>query len=516
MRDKRILLLIVIGFSALALYLFSFLANKTALSGSEKLTDNIRKKVIYDKNNNPKLVIPLTIDSATELALTNSLDIQIAKYDAYRSRTKLKKAESIFDTFLNSEADYTDDKGKLASTISDIQTRTKSFSIGLEKTFPSGSTIALDAEDSRTSSNLSTIALSPYYETSGSITLTQSVGKNFFGVSDRAGIKITKIDIENSEYSSLNDIENTIYDIQLAYWTLTLKEEVLKIRYEMLDEAEKLYKVYKDKYEQGLVEEVDIFAVQANLKRRENEILAAKLEKEIANNNLLFLLNQGNTGIQIQPLDSLNTTPIDKDSHQELKAAIANRRDYKILQNELKSSDIDLVVKKNSLWPEIDLEASFKKNGISKSETRAFRDMNEEDNSEVYLGISFKVPLENREARSELKEAKLYKEQLLLSLKRIERLILKDVYNKVTQVNNLKNQVELYYSIVELQNGKLQEELKRFNYGRSDSDIVIRYEEDLLSSKLNLAQALFQYRISLIDLDLSKNALLSKYWSNKI
>ncbi len=215
-------------------------------------------------------------------------------------------------------------------------------------------------------------------------------------------------------------------------------------------------------------------------------------------------------------MDNLKIKLINKEIGTELKEAIENRRDYKTIMNNIESKNIDIKIKKNSLWPEIDLEASFTKNGIKSNENNAWSDITRENNSETYVGINFNIPLENREARSELKKAQLYKEQLLLSFKRVERLILKEVHNRVRSVNSLKNQAELYNSIVELQQNKLHEETKRFNYGRSDSDTVIRYEEDLLNAELKLAITLYDYRISLVDLAITKNNLLDEDWISQL
>ena len=56
------------------------------------------------------LPIKLSLKGVSDLALANSLDIQIAKFDAYRERTSLKKEESIFDTFLKAHVSYFRDK----------------------------------------------------------------------------------------------------------------------------------------------------------------------------------------------------------------------------------------------------------------------------------------------------------------------------------------------------------------------------------------------------------------------
>jgi outer membrane protein TolC len=101
-------------------------------------------------------------------------------------------------------------------------------------------------------------------------------------------------------------------------------------------------------------------------------------------------------------------------------------------------------------------------------------------------------------------------------LKRIERIIFRDINNNVTQVNTLANQVETNKKIVRLQERKLKAEEVKLQYGRSSSDIIIRFQEDLLNARLNLARALFSYRIALINLERNKNTLLSKYWKGKL
>jgi len=53
-------------------------------------------------------------------------------------------------------------------------------------------------------------------------------------------------------------------------------------------------------------------------------------------------------------------------------------------------------------------------------------------------------------------------------------------------------------------------------YGRSSSDIIIRFQEDLLGARLRLEEALFSYRKAIINLERNKNTLLSKYWQGKI
>jgi len=58
----------------------------------------------------PTEIIELSLEDVSRLAIENSLDIQIAQYDTYISRTSLDDARSIFDTIFSAEASYNRNK----------------------------------------------------------------------------------------------------------------------------------------------------------------------------------------------------------------------------------------------------------------------------------------------------------------------------------------------------------------------------------------------------------------------
>ncbi|MCP4653188.1 MAG: TolC family protein [Candidatus Omnitrophica bacterium] len=457
--------------------------------------------------------VEVSLDTVMHLALTNSLDIQIAKYDTYIKRVDLSAAESIFDTLLNLEASYLKDKAPPSSTVSSTKKIEKTYLASLTKKMPTGTTLTLSGGDFRSDSDSGASLMNPYHKSFAGISLGQSLGKNFFGLADRALIKITKIDIENAVYSSLDDIEYILYQVQVAYWNLALKQEELKVKRSMLGEARRLHRIYKDKYQIGTAESTALFAMAANEKIREAEVLTARLEEEKAKNDLLCLLNEGNMSIKLKTADPLAMEPQNYDFYESLKVAIASRRDYRRVSNALRANGVDLKVKRNALWPEIDLEASFTKNGLSRKFSDAISQVPNQDNPQIYFGIKLQIPLENNLAKSDLRKTQLQNEQLLLSLKQTERLILKGIANEVKEVNTASSQLELAEAVVQLQQSKLDMELKSLGYGRSSSDLIIRYQDDLLLAKLSHAYAFFQYRIAQINLQLAKNTLLKQYWS---
>jgi len=390
------------------------------------------------------------------------------------------------------------------------------LSLGLEKKLSTGTTLSLDTTANKIRTNSGYTTLNPYNEALVELTVKQEIGKNFFGLANRADIKLTELDIENSEFTSLDDIEEILYKAQKAYWNLVLKSEEVEIREDIFKTAKRLHQIYENKHSIGLVEESELLAIEALVYTRESDLIVANLAQETAKNDLLFLLNEGDFKSKIKPKDKLSAEPSVVNLYQALKESVDSRRDYKRIKNELKKSEINLVVKENALWPQIDLEATFARNNINADRGSAWGGLLDNANDQIELTLTIEVPLENREAKSELEKVRLEDGQLLLRLKRVERLILQEINDKVNQVNSSDNQIRLYQSIIKLHKKKLDNQIKRIGYGRSNADTLIQYEDDLLKAKLALATNFYVYKVSLIELDLVKNVLLGKYWEEPL
>ena len=455
------------------------------------------------------------IESITRAALRNNLSIQIAKLDAYIQRNNIGEAESIFDTFVNANVSYDKNKKDIASVLRGTSSTTNNYSLGISKEIPSGTTINVNTRNQRRWSNSPFYAVNPNTEANVKVSLTQPLAKNFFGLVDRGNIKITKLDVKNSDFVSLDEIERSLERVQIAYWKLVLRYRGLKIKEDILNEAKRLYSIYQRKIKTGLVEEPDLLAAKANVSLCENNVLKSQMQLKEAQDDLLYLVNL-DSKIDIVPLDSLDTKVGKFDFYRELKEALSTRRDYKIAKNKLLSENINLVLKRNSLWPQVDLSASFDKNGIDSRYKKAWSEVSNDNHSEWYVGVNVGFSLERRREKAQYNKAKLSEARAIIIIKRIERLIFKEISSSVTELNIISTQVNTNRKIVRLQEQKLKAEEERLKYGRSSSDVIIRFQNDVLNARLGLADSLYYYHIALINLQRNKNTLLSKYWKGAI
>jgi len=463
-----------------------------------------------------KRKIELTLEKVSQLALINNLDIQITKYDAYIKCNNIYDAISIFDSILNASISYEDDQLQRTSTLGATKSKTTDYGIDLSKKTRTGTTIGVGFDHTRGWSDSAYSASNPSHESQATVSVKQEVGKNFFGLIDRTDVKVTKLDIENSGYTSLDKIESYLADAQKAYWNVILSREKVEIREEMLDRALSLYKIYKQKVKMGLAENPDLYAAEANMNIRKNQLLISQNNLRMAENDLLLKLNlEDRDEIEIVIDEEMSVAQTQEQLFLEsLRMAIDNRRDYKKAINDVEAKKLNLVMKENNLWPEIDLEASFVRNGVAQQFKDAARGITASDNPKYYFGINFKYPLENSEAKGQFKSAEFDKAKALVLLKKKEREVVVEVHDSVGTVNTTLENARNNYTIVQLQEAKLKEEEKRFKLGRSDSDTLIRYHDDLLIAKISLVDSLYEYYSDFIDLRVKENSLLDEYWES--
>jgi outer membrane protein len=441
----------------------------------------------------------LSIDDVRSIAVKNNLDIKLAQLDSEIKGTELSFKEAVFDTILKGAVDYTKDETKPASALIGSKSVTNNYNIGFDKKLKSGTDISVDFMNKRVWSDSEFISPNPYHDSRIELKLIQPVARNFFGLIDRGNIELIKKEIKNTALDSYIKIEDALIASEKAYWEMVFAKEKFKIQKEMMKKAVILFNRYREKLKIGLVEAGEVLAAEANTHIRESELLIALNELKTSEELLKLNLNISNK-INLFPKNTLSKTPFDRSFTQSLNTAFEKRRDYLSRKIDMEEADIELKMKSNSLFPEIDLKATFTTNGLSDKYYRAIEGVSEDSNPRYYAGIEFRYPLENNEAESEHEKSVLTKTKVIIDLRKTERQIISDIDNRFRELSVNKVNIPKMERVNKLQEGKLFQEEKKFRYGRSSSDILIRYQEDVLNSKITVKKAYFDYKISILDL----------------
>ena len=80
-------------------------------------------------------IYKLSLDEATQVALENNFDIQLAKYDAWISQTDKDVARSIYDTLFETEVEYRNNQRQQSSTLLGNKTVDNDYNIGTYESY---------------------------------------------------------------------------------------------------------------------------------------------------------------------------------------------------------------------------------------------------------------------------------------------------------------------------------------------------------------------------------------------
>ena len=467
--------------------------------------------VTYADQNGPEQdSITIGLEECIMFSLKNSFDVKLAKLDLYISETHVLYSEAVFDTFLYGGAGYAKDKRQQNSVFAADDNQTNTYSAGVMKTLPTGTEVNVEVSDQRAWSNSAFVDKNPAHDAEFTMEATQPVGKNFFGYADRGRVSIARLAVKNSSLEMKDRIEVLIATVEKAYLNLIKTKRAVEIYNDMLDRAEKLYEADKRNYDVGRIEKVDLVASEANVANTKAEVRIVENNYARAEADLKLIMNM-DAETHLIPEDNIDISGPGMDLTGCLKVAFEKRRDYLEDKRDVEMYGINLKIKKNMEWPEIDLNFTMAMNGLEEKFNKAAGKTTVADNTYYYAGVQVTIPLENSEARSESDKAKQEKEKSVVNLKKTEREIITDVGNAYGDVVAYKESLGYLKKTVDLQSTKLEEEEKRFSYGRSDTKRIIDYQRDLLRAELEHLVFLLKYNNSKVDLERAMNVILEKY-----
>ncbi|MBD3378937.1 MAG: hypothetical protein GF408_00545 [Candidatus Omnitrophica bacterium] len=458
----------------------------------------------------PEQVHVLSLVDCLNIALDNSFEVKMARLDLLIAETDLMYSNAVFDTVLFGNIGYTEDKRQELSVFSADDDQVNVYSAGISKKLPSGTEVSAVLTDTRYWDNSGFISKNPSHNAELQFEARQPIGKNFFGYADRAGVTMTALAVKNSDLASRDRIEQLLADTALSYTDLLFAKRSLDIYSDIYDRAEKLYGSIKKNYQIGISEKVDLLAAEANLANRKADLIIARNSYRDAMESLKLIMNLGED-VRILPEEGLSFEPLKAELSDCLEKAFRYRRDYRINKRDLEIRGIDLKVKKNALWPEIDLVGTFSMNGLEKDFSKAISKTTVADNTYYFGGVEFSWPLENRAARALSRKASREKEKAVLAIKRTERRIITQVGIAYEDTVAYGAGREFTRRAMGLQSEKLEEEEKNFLHGRSGTKRLIDYQQDLLFSELEDARALLNHRKAKVELFRKMNIILENF-----
>ena len=147
-----------------------------------------------------------------------------------------------------------------------------------------------------------------------------------------------------------------------------------------------------------------------------------------------FSLTGERADIVIVPADPPTYTDPALDQDEEIRQALEQRADLMQAKLTLENQHIGLVFDKNQALPTLDLDASLRLNGIDNSFDGSFPEIEPTKRYSWGVGVTFRYPLQNRQAKSRVQQSQLAIRQQIVRIKDLEENIIAEVRNSIRDV----------------------------------------------------------------------------------
>jgi len=406
----------------------------------------------------------------------------VKKIDAVSQQADIpvKNALADYDAVIKASVLFKRDDLDTNLPLPDSPVSEQMYSASISKPFSSGTALSLGISHSR--SPVEMYGITPNRITSVSLSISQELLKNSFGLIQKANIDMSGISSAIKRLLANDALEEFIYDLENAYFSWEYLSQARKFYSQLLKQTEWLEGVYKQKLSLGTAESPDMLYVSAAVLSRRLSLM--EIEHRLLVSEIVL---ESLSGVDLDLSEKESSLSLDDDINMSLgfyqDKALENRRDYAVLSMSIEQLALKMKIDENSFLPSLKLNASIIQNSADDSIGDTFNGLFR-DGNEFSIGLNLSMPLERKKEYAAMEEDMLKMEELTSQATALEDKIKADVESQYLLISSLKKRLELAQKAVVLQEKRLEGENKRITQGRSNADLLLRAQVDLLNARL--------------------------------
>ena len=492
--------------------------------------------------------MPLTLREATAFALQGNLEIQIAGLNPPIRAAQITEREGIFDLNTRATLRATDARTLETATgvlkrvngqlVAQDDTQEQRLALGVSQLTLYGGTYDVELAETHlgTSSrrttmteqraNLQRCALafpgtcdpiprSELYTSEATLRATQPLLRDFGSAVTKTQILIAQNNLTISKEDFRRQVITITSRVQQAYWDLVFRRQDLEVQKQQLVLAQQLLDQIRKQVAVGTLAPLDVLQAETNIARNEERILVADNAVRAAEDRLKRVMSFSFIGeradIVIVPADPPTYTDPVLDQDEEIRQALEHRADLMQAKLTLENQHIGLVFDKNQALPTLDLEASLRLNGIDNRFDGSFAEIEPTKRYAWGVGVTFRYPLQNRQAKSRVQQSQLAIRQQMVRIKDLEENIIVEVRNSFRDVLTNAQRVQASRIASRLAQKQLEAEEKKLQVGLATVFTTLQFQDVLTQQRSHELNAITEYLKALIRLEESKNTLLQSY-----
>jgi outer membrane protein TolC len=338
------------------------------------------------------------------------------------------------------------------------------------------------------------------YSSDIGISVTQPFLRDFWIDRGRVDIKLAKITLKRSEWDFRLLVMDIVQRVAAAYYDFLAARDQIKVREKALELAEQLVAENKKKVQVGTLAPLDERQAEAQAATAKSDLTTAIFTAQQAENMLKGLITHEFKDIQpvgIEPTEKLVAVYQQLSLAESWRTGLEKRPDYLLEKQDLENRQISLQFYRNQLFPRLDLNATYGRNGLGVTTSDSLETIDNNRFPRYGASITLSFPLSFRNERNLYKVAKLEQQAAILSLKRREDEVLNEIDIAVKEVASRYQTTQSTRQARIFAEEALDAEQKKLENGKSTSFQVLQFQRDLTSASSAEIQAIADYNKAL-------------------
>lgn len=420
--------------------------------------------------------------------------------------------------------------------LASLNSNTTTASVGLEKGLSTGGTVGVTFDNLHQSINSPLYSFSPYSTASLGVTFRQPLLRGFGPAVATRYIRIARNNERVSDLVFRQQIIATVDSVIRMYWDLVSLTEDVRVRQEAVTSAEQLLRDTQEEARQGVLASIDVTRAQAEVARRQRDILIAlslaRQQSEILKDYLLRSDENKLQEVIIQPTEAMALPETKQDAPLEnlVAQALRERPDLAQARVQLENSEISLKGSRSALLPSVDVVASAQNNGLAGTPNPtttysnlppaaslvgnygdALGQIFRRNYPDYGVEVQVSFPILNRAARADVTRDELQVRQQEIRLKQLEKQARLEIRNAQIAVDEARASFESARQERILQEQTLNAEKEKLSAGASTTYLVIQYQRDVTQARSSESTAQGSYWKARAALDRATGSILTEH-----
>ena len=327
-------------------------------------------------------------------------------------------------------------------------------------------------------------------------------GKNFgaYGNGGAVAIKLAQANSERANLTRGSVISSTLLAADNAFWDLVASHLALKITEEQKELVARLRIKALTQYEIGLITEYSLKQIDVQLSSLRGRAALERNSFNIASEKLSILIN-GYVNEILYPINYQDQFEIDYDFDGEIALRNAMNQNIDIRQNLalVELSQISLAFQTNQQKPDLSLNLGLSIGQSGQyfgynSYDASFKNLLNWDTRNITVGVSLRIPIGNRAAKSALSQSRIGVMQARDQLTQVRTTVVQRLTTTIDQLRNAIRKLEFLRANQALLEDSLEAANRRYQSQLVSEFELLEVQKDLLNLKRNRLEIMVNLR----------------------